>query len=77
MFFLNPACSLPNTFHFSESFRMVSVRSAVKSFHRQLKSEKEDFVPLLQRGCVSEKSSGVRTLQAAEPPYSVNNGPIK
>ena len=33
-----------------------------------------DFVPLLQGGRVSEKSLGVNTLQAAEPPYSVNNG---
>ena len=24
-----------------------------------------------------EKISGVKTLQAAEPPYSVSNGPIK
>ena len=26
--------------------------------------EREDFVPLLQGGCVSEKSSGVSTLEA-------------
>ena len=41
--------------------------------------EREVFVPLLQGGCVSEKSSAaVGTLQAAaQPPYSVQNGPIK
>ena len=35
------------------------------------------FLPLLHGGRVSEKSLGVSTLQAAEPPYSVNNDPIK
>ena len=34
------------------------------------------FLPLLHGGRVSEKSLGVSTLQAAEPPYIVNNGPI-
>ena len=37
--------------------------------------QRENFVPLLQEGSVSENSLGVSTLQAAEPPYSVNNGP--
>ena len=32
---------------------------------------------LVHGGRVSEKSLGVSTLQAAEPPYSVNSGPIK
>ena len=32
------------------------------------------FLPLLHGG---EKKLGVSTLQAAEPPYSANNGPIK
>ena len=39
--------------------------------------ERWDFLPLLHAGRVSEKSLGVSTLQAAEPPYNVNNGPIK
>ena len=34
-------------------------------------------MPLLQGGRVSEKSMVVSTLQAAEPPYSVNNGRIQ
>ena len=34
-------------------------------------------MPFLHGGRVSEKSLGVSTLQAAEPPYSVNNGPMK
>ena len=32
---------------------------------------------LVHGGRVSGKSLGVSTLQAAEPPYSVNNGPMK
>ena len=39
--------------------------------------ERKYSVPLLQGGHVTEKSLGVSTLQAAEPPYSVNNGAIK
>ena len=35
------------------------------------------FLPLVHGGGVSEKSLGVSKLQAAEPRYSVNNGPIK
>ena len=38
--------------------------------------ERRDFAPLLHGGRVSEKSLGVSTLQAAEPPHSVNNGPV-
>ena len=37
--FLKPACSLSSTFLLSESFCILSVRSAVKSVHRQLESE--------------------------------------
>ena len=39
--------------------------------------ESRDFLPILHGGRVSEKSLGVSTLQAVEPPCSVNNGPIK
>ena len=35
------------------------------------------FLPLLHEERVCEKSWGVSTLRAAEPPFSVNNGPIK
>ena len=39
--------------------------------------ERWNFLPLVHGGRVGEKSLGINTLQAAEPPYSVNNGPIK
>ena len=39
--------------------------------------ERWDFLPLVHGGHVSENSLDVSTLQAAEPPYSVNNGPVK
>ena len=39
--------------------------------------ERWDFLPSLHGRRVGEKSLGASTLQAAEPPYSVNNGPIK
>ena len=41
-----------------------------------LPHERLKFMPLLQRGRFSEMSLGVSTLQAADPPYSVNIGPI-
>ena len=43
-------------------------------------SERETgfFAPsFVHGGRVSEKRLGVSTLQVAEPPYSVNNGPMK
>ena len=58
------------------SFSLLTLKKTARP-ETGIWGREKDFSPLLHRGRVCEKSLGVSTLQAAEPPYSVNNGPIK
>ena len=58
----------------------MSVLTLLKETTTQLfnsSQEKSNFLPLGHGERVGEKSLGVSTLQATEPPYSVKNGLIK